>query len=280
MHTFETPQPVSLKVELWQGKVTVRATDTATSTVELEPLGNDSAAQEMIDNATVEQRGDEIVVLMPKIRGGGLFRRHGHVLATITVPTHSSARIETASADVDTHGELGDTRVSTGSGDLELDVVASADVKTGSGDVELKTTRGDCSVKGGSSDIVLDEIGGSADILAGSGDVVVGQIGGVLKIKTGSGDIVVKHAGDSVEAMAGSGDLLVRRIDHGKLKAKTGSGDITVGVAEGTAAYLDITTVTGDVTSSLDASDAPSDGDQTVELIIQAGTGDVVLQRA
>ncbi len=103
---------------------------------------------------------------------------------------------------------------------------------------------------------------------------------GTLKIKTGSGDIIVKHAGDGVDAMAGSGDLLVRRIDHGKLKAKTGSGDITVGVADGTAAYLDITTVTGDVTSSLDASDAPGDGDQTVELIIQAGTGDVVLQRA
>ena len=74
--------------------------------------------------------------------------------------------------------------------------------------------------------------------------------------------------------------MLVRRIDHGRLKAKTGSGDITVGVADGTAAYLDIATVTGDVTSSLDASEAPSDGDQTVELIIQSGTGDVVLQRA
>lgn len=279
MHTFETPQPVSLKVELWQGQVTVRATDTSTSTVELEPLGNDAAASEMIDNATVEQRGDEIVVLMPKVKGG-LFRRHGHVIATINVPTQSSAKIETASADVDTHGELGDIRINTGSGDLEIDVVASADVKTGSGDVELKTARGNCSVKGGSSDIVLDEVGGSADILAGSGDVVVGQIGGTLKIKTGSGDIVVKQAGDGVDAMAGSGDLLVRRIDHGKLKAKTGSGDITVGVADGTAAYLDIMTVTGDVTSSLDASDAPSDGDQTVELIIQAGTGDVVLQRA
>ncbi len=279
MHTFETPSPVNLKVELWQGQVTVHATDTTTSTVELEPLGNDPAATDMIDNATVEQRGDEIVVLMPKIRGG-LFRRQGHVLATITVPTHSSAKIETASADVDTHGELGDTRISTGSGDLELDTVASADVKTGSGDVELKVARGNCSVKGGSSDITLDEVGGNADILAGSGDVVVGQIAGTLKIKTGSGDIVVKDAGEGVDAMAGSGDLLVRRIDHGKLKAKTGSGDVTVGVADGTAAYLDITTVTGDVTSSLDASEAPSEDDRTVELIIQAGTGDVVLQRA
>ncbi len=279
MHTFETPHPISLKVELWQGQVTVRATDTTTSTVELEPLGNDSAAREMIDNATVEQRGDELVVLMPKIRGG-LFRRQGHVMATISVPMHSSAKIETASADVDTHGELGDLRINTGSGDLEIDIVGSADVKTGSGDVELNVARANCSIKGGSSDISLDEVGGHADVLAGSGDVVVGRIGGTLKIKTGSGDIIVKHAGEGVDAMAGSGDLIVRRIDHGKLKAKTGSGDISIGVAEGTAAYLDITTVTGDVTSSLDASEAPGDGDQTVELIIQAGTGDVVLQRA
>lgn len=279
MHTFDTPEPVRLKVELWQGHVTVHATDTSTSTVELEPMHGDSGAQDLIDSATVEQRGDEIVVLMPKMKSG-LFRRSAHILATITVPTHSSAKIETASADVETHGELGDTRVASGSGDLELDTVADADLKTGSGDIELATAHGNLDVKCGSADVKVGQLDGNGDVVAGSGDVVIDQVGGTLKIKTGSGDIVIRQAGEGVDAMAGSGDLVVRRIDHGRLKAKTGSGDIQVGVADGTAAYLDITTVTGEVTSSLDASEAPSEGDRSVELIIQAGTGDVVLQRA
>lgn len=190
MHTFDTPGPVNLKVELQQGLISVLARDTTTTTVELEPLSRDSAAQELIDNARVEQRGDDIIVEVPKGKGG-LFRSRGEIRATITVPTGSRAKLESSSADVKTDGELGDTSVASG-----------------------------------------------------------------------------------------SGDVLVRRVDHGRLKAKTGSGDITVGVADGTAAYLDISTVTGDVTSSLDASEAPSEGDQTVELVIQSGTGDVVLQRA
>ena len=279
MHTFETPQPVRLRVELWQGRVTVNAADTTTTTVELEPIHGDNGAQELIDAATVEQRGDEIVVLMPKVKSG-LFRRNAHIAATITVPTHSAAKIETASADIETQGVLGDTRVASGSGDVELDTVANADIKTGSGDIEINTTHGDLDVKCGSADVKVEQLDGNGDVLAGSGDVLLGQIGGSLKIKTGSGDIVIRQAGDQIDALAGSGDMLVRRIDHGRLKAKTGSGDITVGVADGTAAYLDVATVTGDVTSSLDASEAPSEGDQTVELIIQTGTGDVVLQRA
>ena len=277
MHTFDTPGPVGLRVELWQGNVTVHATDTTTTTVDLQALN--SEGQDLIDAATVEQRGGEIVVLMPKVKSG-LFRRGGQVGATITVPTGSKARIETASADIETTGELGDAKISSGSGEIDLDVVGRADIKTGSGDVELKAARGSCDIKTGSGDISVDEIGGDAAVVAGSGDVVVGTIGGSLKIKAGSGDLVVKQAGDGVDALAGSGDVLVRRIDHGRLKAKTGSGDITVGVADGTAAYLDISTVTGDVNSALDASDAPQDGDRTVEVIIQSGTGDVVLQRA
>ena len=219
--------------------------------------GDDQSAQELIDATTVEQRGDEIVVLMPKIKSG-LFRRGAQVLASITVPTFSKAKIETGSADVKTRGELGDTRVSSGSGDLELDTVGNADFKTGSGDIELNTARGHLDVKCGSADVVVESVGSDSDIVAGSGDVVIGQIGGTLKVKTGSGDIVVKEAGDGIDALAGSGDLVVRRIDHGRLKAKTGSGDISVGVANGTAAYLDIATVTGEVTSSLEASEAPT----------------------
>lgn len=279
MHTFDTPRPVHLKVELYQGQISVLARDTTTTTVELEALHSDAAAEELIDKARVEQRGDDIVVELPKIKGG-LFRSRGEVRATITVPIDSTAKIQTASADIETDGHLGDVDVASGSGEVDLDVVADARIRTGSGDIEAKVVRGTCDVKTGSADVSVGHIAADADIIAGSGDVVIGEIGGLLKIKTGSGDIIVKQAGDGVDALAGSGDLLVRRINRGRLKAKTGSGDITVGVADGTAAYLDIATVTGDVSSSLDASSAPEDGDQTVELIIQAGTGDVVLQRA
>jgi DUF4097 and DUF4098 domain-containing protein YvlB len=110
--------------------------------------------------------------------------------------------------------------------------------------------------------------------------VVIESVGGTLKVKSGSGDIVVKQGGEALDVMAGSGDLLVKRVEHGRLNARTGSGDIVVGVARGTAAYLDIMTVTGEVRSELDGTEGPDQSDDTVEIHVQTGSGDVVLQRA
>jgi DUF4097 and DUF4098 domain-containing protein YvlB len=279
MHTFHTPNPVNLRVELWQGRVDVQAEDTDTTTVELLPLHADPGAQDLIDSAKVEQRGDDIVVLMPKIKSG-LFRRNAEVEARIVVPTNSRAKLETASADITTRGALGNTKAYSGSGEVSLQQVADVEVRTGSGDISIETATGSCDSKSGSAEVTLGTIAGDADIMSGSGDVVISEVQGGLKVKAGSGDIVLKSAGKSIDAMAGSGDLLLKRVDRGRVKAKTGSGDITIGVASGTAAYLDVMTVTGDVQSELDGSEAPTDGDLTVEISAQTGSGDVVLQRA
>lgn len=279
MHTFHTPNPVQLRVELWQGQLNVHAGDTDTTTVELRPSRGDGAAVDLIDHAKVEQRGDEIVVLMPKGKNG-LFKARAEVEATIRVPNGSSATLESASADIETQGELGDVKASSGSGDVSVDHAADIEVRTGSGDITTGTVTGSCDIKCGSADVRVGSVGRSADIVAGSGDVVIDTVTANLKVKTGSGDVVVKTVGDGIDAMAGSGDLLLKRVDHGQVKLKTGSGDIAIGVAQGTAAYLDIMTVTGDVLSHLDASDAPAGGDLTAEIDIKSGSGDVLLQRA
>jgi DUF4097 and DUF4098 domain-containing protein YvlB len=279
MYTFSTPTPVRLRVELWQGQISVEASETDTTTVDLRPLHGNSAATDLIDQARVEQRGDEIIVQMPRTKGG-LFRSRADVAAVIRVPVHSSAKLESGSADVDTHGPLGDVSVTSGSGDVSVESAADVTIKSGSGDVAIGTASGSCDVKGGSADVSIGSVGRSADIMAGSGDVAIESVTAALKVKTGSGDVMVQSAGDSVDAMAGSGDLMLKRIDHGKIKVKTGTGDISIGVARGTAAYLDIMTVTGDVRSDLDASDSPNGEDLTAEINIQSGSGDVVLQRA
>lgn len=279
MHTFDTPGPVRLRVELWEGSLRILAEETGSTTVELTPERGDDDAQDLIDRTTVEQRGDEIVVLIPKVKGG-LFRRGTSVHAVIRVPVDSDLHLETGSADVDARGPLADVNVSTGSGDINLELTSDLQARLGSGDLRLEAASGSIDVKGGSSDLVIGDVAGAATILTGSGDVLLEHVAGHLTIKSGSGDVVLRRAGDDVNAMAGSGDLLLKRVDHGQIKAKTGSGDIAIGVAPGTAVYLDILTVSGDVHSSLDRSGAPTDGEPTVEIDIKSGSGDVVLQRA
>jgi len=279
MNTFHTPTPTRLRVELGAGACHIRAEDTDTTSVELVAKGGDDHAQELIDRATVEHRGDEVVVLLPKAKGG-LFGRRGEVDATIVVPTGSDVDAQLGSADLESRGVLGRANVASGSGDITLDVATDVTSKSGSGDLRIAKATGSVSSKGGSADAEIGFIGGDLDFLTGSGDIEVREIHGWLRGKTGSGDIEIGRAGDGVDVLLGSGDLDVGRVDRGLLKARTGSGDVTVGVATGTAAYLDVLTGSGSTRSSLDGAAAPVDGEQTVELNIRTGSGDVVLQRA
>jgi len=278
-HVFETPGPVDLKVELSTGQIDISAEDVAQTTVELKAVHGDNVAQDLIANARVEQSGNKVSVIMPKNKGG-FFGRKGQVHATITVPNESNLKVDTGSADLKARGRFGQTNINSGSGDIEIDQMASGDLKAGSGDIDVERVIGAVKVKTGSGDITVGDIGGDADLLAGSGDVVLAGGGGGVKVKTGSGDVVLDTGGSRVDAMAGSGDLVIKQVDRGEVFAKTGSGDVTIGVAHGTAAYLDIQTVTGDVRSSLDATESPQDGDATVSINVMSGTGDVVLQRA
>ncbi|MDP9317628.1 MAG: DUF4097 domain-containing protein [Actinomycetota bacterium] len=278
-YEFATPEPVDLKVELSTGEINITASDTSVTTVELEAIHGDNYAKDLIANARVEQHGTKISVIMPKNKGG-FFGRKGQVRAKIAIPHESNLKIDTGSADLEARGRFAQANVNSGSGDIEIEQIASGDLKAGSGDVDVENVVASVKVKTGSGDVKLGPIGGSGDIMAGSGDVVLDAVEGSLKVKTGSGDVVLKAGGVRVDAMAGSGDLLIQHVNRGEVLAKTGSGDVTIGVAQGTAAYLDIQTVTGDVTSSLDSTESPLDGDATVAINVISGSGDVVLQRA
>lgn len=279
MYTFDTPNPVDLKIELMSGDIKLSTSESGETTVELEPMHDDSQARELIANARVEQRGDTVVVLLPKTKNS-FFGRKGEIRATITLPHESSVRIETASADVEGRGRYGQVAVTTGSGDVEFDQAGEADIKAGSGDLEFGKVLGSIKTKSGSGDVKIGTVGSSGDVIVGSGDAVVDAVGAVLKIKSGSGDVVVGEGGEKVDVMSGSGDVLVRRMRHGHVSVKTGSGDTTVGIADGTAAYLDIQTISGDVKSDLGSSDAPGSSDLQVSINVMSASGDVVLQRA
>jgi hypothetical protein len=66
----------------------------------------------------------------------------------------------------------------------------------------------------------------------------------------------------------------------GVISAQTSSGDVEVGIAEGTAARLDLTTGSGVLTNQLEPSDGPADGDDTLIVHVRTGSGDVDIHRS
>lgn len=279
MHTFETPNPVQLVLVSRSGHARVTAADTSETTVSL--TAEDPDAEELIADAVVEQHGDAVVVRLPRGRGG-LFRgRQPSVGIDVQVPAGSDLKAEHESADLHTTGELHDVVARLGSGDVTIDAVSgSAKVDTGSGDIRIARCEGNLKTSSGSGDIELGVVHGRTTTRSGSGDVSVEHAVGTVSSGSGSGDIVIRTSENGLTAKTGSGEVHVGDVRAGKVVATTASGGVEVAVAQGTAVWLDLNSVSGDVRNDLDAIDGPDETDRTLELRVKTASGDIAVSRA
>lgn len=272
MHkSFETHGPTSLYVELGSGNLDVRAGDTTETTVSVD--GKDA------EETTVEQRGDQIVVIAPS-RKTGFFGGSNELNVRVSLPVDSGLATKTGSADVVVTGRLGKTRLKSGSGDVNLEALgAEALIETGSGDIEIDSVVGELRVKSGSGDIEIDRLGAAASISTGSGDVDLGITDREVAVKSGSGDLRVKEARTDVALTTASGDLYVGVIHRGSLLAKNVSGDIRVGVPSSIPVWTDISCVTGTVSSTLEGAGKPEEGQDFIEVRAKTVSGDIHLEQ-
>ena len=278
MYTFDTPSPVQLVISNHAGRASVEAADITESRVELTAL--DSDAEQAIAEAVVEQRHNHLVVHLPRGRSGLFRNRAPKVAVDVLVPSGSSLRAKLHSADLTTTGSLDDVHLELGSGDAVVDTVTgSVRVDSGSGDLQLQRCDGDLTATLGSGDIHVDTVHGRVQTRAGSGDVTIRHAGGVVTAGSGSGDIVVRTSEAGIAAKTGSGDVRVTEAQSGEVKATTASGDVDVAIAKGTAVWLDLGTISGDVHNELDAIDQPDETDRKLELRVKTASGDISVAR-
>ena len=280
MHRFSTTSPPRITIDFRAGDINIDTQDVQETTVELRGRSDDSATQAVIDDTVIDQRGGDIVVLVPK-RTLGLFGRSPELLLDITAPHGSRLNLKSYSADLSARGSYGETRLASGSGDLSVErLTGSAQVRSGSGDVTVNTAEAALTVGTGSGDIHVDSAQADLTVQSGSGSVAVDAVAVALKAQTGSGDVDVRQADDDVKAQSGSGDVSVKRVSRGRVQAKAASGDLHVGVADGIPAWLDVRTVTGGVSNDLESSDPVGAGEQYVRLDLKTVSGDIDIVRA
>lgn len=277
--TFQTPSPVRLDVRLGSGEIRLEASETGETTVTLEPLRDNDASVSAVEEARVEQRGDEILVDVRDRRRGF---RGADVLISIECPEESSVRAKTGSADIEGHGRFGSVEVGTGSGDVQFsEVSGDAEINAASGDVQINRIGGRCRINTASGDVQLASVGGEAKINSASGDVQIREAGNSLEVNTASGDVLVREASSSVSANSASGDQTIGSVTEGKVDVKTASGAIKVGIREGSTLWVDARSRSGEVSSELPVSDLPPEGDAPhVELRANSMSGDITVVRA
>src|SRR5262245_41758966 len=259
-HVFETPGAVRLRISIGGGDVRIETADRAATEVELHALNR--AAEEVIPEMTV--RCDEhigvwtVVVEEPK-RGilSSLFN-NAEIGVHVRCPRDVDVEVQTGSADVRVQGDA-----------------SSAVVKTGSGDLGFDDVRGDLEANSASGDVAAGNVGGDCAVKTASGDIRVLSVAGELLANLVSGDLEVRRAEGPVTAQSVSGDQHIGEIATGEVRLQSVSGDIYVGVRPGLRLYIDATSVSGDMSSNLDAADGPPAEGPLVELRAKTVSGDV-----
>jgi len=268
---FETPEPIELYVEIGKGKVEVRATGTATTTLDIE--GRDA------DEVTVSLEDNRLSVIGPKDGGSWFSGRDRELRVRLEIPTASDIAVKTGSADIEVEGQVNEGRIKTGSGDIVCDTFGGpAQLDTGSGDVEVAEALAELRVKSGSGDISVGSSVGALNVSTGSGDVEVGTTNANTVVKTGSGDLKVATANADISLATGSGDLSIGTARRGRVSIKGASSDLRIGIPAGTPVWADINTVTGTIHSNLESHGAPQEGQEHVELQARTVSGDIMLR--
>jgi DUF4097 and DUF4098 domain-containing protein YvlB len=278
MQTFQTGGPVTVVVRTGSGHVSVTADDVPDTTVELTALN--AAGEDAVAATRVDHHQGVVLVDVPR-RGGGLFRSGPQVGVRVTCPSGSSLQVKAESADVRAEGSYALVDLLTGSGDLAIEhVTGTAKLKAGSGTVTTGSVEGTLVVTTGSGDVSLDRSGTTATVTVGSGDISIGSLAGDVVTKSGSGDVEVGVLEGSLLTKTGSGDLTVRRAASGAVRATGASGTISIGIQDGTAAWLDLSTVSGRVSQELGETAAPRDDQQRVEITAHTVSGDLRVHRS
>jgi hypothetical protein len=280
MPTFETPEPISVTIELITGDVRVIATERADTTVEVRPSNpTDESDVDVAEQTRVDYAEGVLLIRAPRPRMFGLFGASGSVDVSVTLPAGSRLEAEASMATVRGTGRLGECRIRTSTGGVALECTGRLDLSTGSGPVTVGRVDGSARISTGSGRIAVDEIDGAATVKNSNGDTWIGAVAGVARLNTANGNLAVDRAGSGVTAATANGEITLGAVSRGAVSARTGFGPIEIGIAPGTAAWLDLHTSYGSVQNLLAPSDAPPDVADAVEIRARTSYGDIVIRR-
>ena len=282
MPTFDTPNPISVDVELGVGDIRIEATDRTETLVEVRPSDPAKKADVTAAEQTrVEYANGHLLVKAPSGWRQWMPRRGGESIdVVIGLPEGSSVRVEAGVAAMHGRGRIGECRCKVGVGDVQLDESGPVDIKTGAGDITLERVVGRAQIVTGSGGVRIGSVDGIAAVKNSNGETWIGEVTGDARVSAANGSISVDRAREGIVAKTANGGVRLGDVARGAAVAQTAFGDIEVGIREGVAAWLELDTKFGQVHNDLDASENPGASEDTVEVHASTSFGDVLVHRS
>jgi DUF4097 and DUF4098 domain-containing protein YvlB len=278
MPAFDTPGPITATTHVYAGSIRFTAADRLDTVVEVRPRdpkrGQDAKAA---DQTEVTCAGGVLTVRTP---GANLVGRSGTVDVTVELPAGSRVELSGSWTQVFGEGRLGEVVVKTSSGDVRLDTTGPLQLAASHGSITVDRVDGAAEITTSSGSVRVGTVAGSAVLKNSHGTTTVGTATGDLRVSGANGDIDIARAEGSVSATTAHGTLRVAEVSRGKVQLETSYGAIEVGVREGVAAWLDVSSDRGQVRNTLAASETPEQTEQTVEVRARTRWGNIDVRRA
>ena len=274
MTSFDTPGPITARINSRSGNVTVTAQDTTTTTVEISDESDRRGEQVLIDF-----HNNTLRIEAPRVGGWG---RSSDVNFTVVLPTHSSLQIDATSGEVNCRGVFDAVRINAASGNANVDTAAGPTrIEAASGNVTLDTAFSGVFLSAASGNVRLGDAHGDdpVEVNSASGNIEIGTVNGPLSVGGASGDIRVTEARRDVTANSASGNVTLDLVHAGAVTAQSNSGDIRVRVAAGLPTWLDLHSLSGDIGTDQADDNGPAEGEETLELRANTVSGNIRIKR-
>ncbi|MEV8635750.1 DUF4097 family beta strand repeat-containing protein [Streptosporangium sp. NPDC051023] len=302
MPTFDSPEPILAVIDMATANVRINASDRADTVIEIRPSDElNDADVHAAEYAQVEYADGRLLVRAAKDRvastsGWGLsfdkllespanWARSlllgwgGSVDVMVELPTGSRIDAKTA-ASLRCRGALGEVSFSTSYGDIQVEQAGRLRLSSTHGDISVTRAAGHAEVTTTNGNIHIGKIDGTAVVKTAHGEIHLREVTGELRLNSAHGDSTVDRALAGVAAKTAYGSVRIGEVVSGSVVMETTGGGLELGIREGSAAWLDVSSQYGTVNVSLDPSDTPGQSDQVVEVRAHTAHGDIVIHRS
>ncbi|MDX3095840.1 DUF4097 family beta strand repeat-containing protein [Streptomyces sp. ME01-24h] len=278
MPSFDTPEPIAVTAHVGAGSIRFTAGDRSDTVVEVRPRepkrDKDVRAAEQTE---VAYSGGALTI---RTKERFLIGPSGVVDVTVELPTGSHVDVTGSWTQVLGEGRLGEVRVKTSSNDVRFETTGPLQLTSSHGTVTVEHVEGAAEITTSSGSLRVGTVDGPAEVRNSHGTTTVGSALGELRVRGAHGNVDIARAEGSVTATVAHGNLRVGEVARGAVRLETSYGAIEVGVREGTAAWLDVSSERGQVRNALAGSEAPRTTDDTVEVHARTRWGNIEIHRA
>lgn len=219
MLRFDTPDPITVILDIASGRIRLSAADRADTTVAVRPANPEKSRDVKAAEKAEIAFADGVLRIRTAEPGNQLLGPSGNLDVTVELPAGSRIEAKTGGCELSAVGRLGDVVFEGAYRQIRVEEAASLRLTAVDGDVEVGWLGGPAQISTARGAIRIDEAAqGAVELSTQMGDITVGAAAGAsATLDAGTGHGRIHNALRNTEGAAAALNI----------RATTGQGDIT-----------------------------------------------------